>query len=239
MLFVSPPSAAAMAAEAELVRRLCAAQQPDQVHILQAILDPWQAREAELIEAAGFTALATLVYMQKSTGAHAARTALDLDEGIRVARWSPASRPLFEAAILASYRDTLDCPGLVGLRTIDDILAGHMASGVFTPDLWFALALGDEPVGVLLLSMLPQRHAAELVYLGLSPAWRGRGLGRRLVEHALSLAHARRAETVLLAVDDRNTPAMRLYESLGFVTSARKRALILPVRAARGPGAST
>ena len=32
-------------------------------------------------------------------------------------------RDRFAAAILASYRQTLDCPGLLGLRDIDDIIA--------------------------------------------------------------------------------------------------------------------
>lgn len=228
MLFTSPPGEAEGGAAAELVRRLYAAQDPARLRIVQAILDPWQDAERAMLESAGFSRLATLIYMQRSTRRGPAR--LELEPGIDIAQWSERNRPLFERAILASYEGTLDCPGLLGLRTIDDILAGHMASGRFAPDLWFALAKGDEPVGVMLLSLVPSRGAAELVYLGMSPAWRGRGLGRRLLEFALSLARGKHATVMLLAVDDQNAPAVRLYESLGFSASARKTAMIRPLR---------
>lgn len=228
MLFVSPPAAEAHAPLARLVERLCAGLDPARFRLVQAILDPWQENEARLMEDAGLSPLATLLYMQRSTAAP--ERTLDLGPGLRAETWSPGSRPHFEAAILESYRDTLDCPGLVGLRGIDDILAGHRASGEFAPDLWFVYLAGDTPAAVMLLSLLPQRQGAELVYLGMAPPWRGRGLGRKLVEHALTLVRRRGATTMLLAVDDRNTPAMHLYTALGFVAHARKLVYLRAVR---------
>jgi ribosomal protein S18 acetylase RimI-like enzyme len=227
MTFLSPLSTLQPRDVARLVRAACDAQDPARLRLLQAILDPWQELERQGLLAAGFTALANLVYMQRTVdGPPAGAQTLVLDPEIHVSHWSDAARPRFAAAILASYQQTLDCPGLVGLRGIDDIIEGHMASGQFAPDLWFALSRGDEPVGVMLLSLLPQRRAVELVYLGLAPAWRGRGLGARLLQHGLALAHRHRQPTMLLAVDDYNKPAVKLYQSMGFVVNAKKLAMI-------------
>ena len=54
-----------------------------------------------------------------------------------------------------------------------------------------------------------------MAYLGLTPAARGRGLGRATVIHALEVARPLRAR-LELAVDSRNTPAKRLYTQTGF-----------------------
>lgn len=229
ILFISPTIAGnAPGVEAQLARQACAGQDPTHVGLIQAILDPGQRPEAAALTEAGFTPLAELIYMQRSTQGGSAR--LELPPGVEVHRWSAASRPIFTAGILASYEQTLDCPGLLGLRTIDDIIAGHMASGKFVPELWLALTHGDEPVAVMLINPLPQRQSAELVYLGLAPKWRGRGLGRRLLSFGLAQAAQRHAQTLSLAVDDSNTPAMRLYEAMGFVPTGRKLALIRAIK---------
>jgi len=71
--------------------------------------------------------------------------------------------------------------------------------------------------------------SVELVYLGLVPEARGRGLGRRLLEHGLALLKGRSERAVVLAVDERNTPAMKLYREAGFRPSLRRVAFIRPV----------
>ena len=60
--------------------------------------------------------------------------------GFRLARITRrAVHALFAETILQTYRDSLDCPGLNGVRQIEDIIAGHKASGEFDPALWFLL----------------------------------------------------------------------------------------------------
>src|SRR5690606_17890952 len=105
----------------------------------------------------------------------------------------------------------------------------HMATGQFDPDLWMAIYEGDMPVAVMLLAGLTQRRALELVYLGVSRPYRGQGWGRRLLEHAFFVARQRHLGRVLLAVDEHNTPAMRLYRNMRFKPNARRTALILPL----------
>jgi ribosomal protein S18 acetylase RimI-like enzyme len=144
--------------------------------------------------------------------------------------WSDEVRPVFERAILSSYEGTLDCPGLLGLRQIGDVIAGHMASACFVPELWFALVEQGEARAVMLLNVIPQRNAVELTYLGVGVAWRGRGYGRMLLEHGFYAAKRYGAGQVLLAVDRSNTPALRLYERMGFSGDMRKLALIFVLR---------
>jgi mycothiol synthase len=53
--------------------------------------------------------------------------------------------------------------------------------------------------------------------IGVDPAYRGRGLGRVVLVAALDYLTRRGIEEVELLVDSSNTPAQRLYESLGFI----------------------
>lgn len=60
-------------------------------------------------------------------------------------------------------------------------------------------------------------HKAQLIGMYVLPAWRGKGLGRQLVE--LALGHARRrtgVEVVTLTVTEGNQPAIALYQAAGF-----------------------
>ncbi len=55
-----------------------------------------------------------------------------------------------------------------------------------------------------------------LAELYVTPAWRGQGLGRALMEAALREARSRGADTMDIGVDEPDLAARRLYESLGF-----------------------
>jgi mycothiol synthase len=225
MAFVSPvfdsrdePWAAA------LLRHMCRGLDPAAVRMVQSLLDPPQRREQQVFAAAGFHRLADLLYMHRSTDLPP--MPLTLPPGLEAVHYSEATRPLFAQAILDSYRDTLDCPGLLGLRPIEDVLAGHMATGTFAPTLWWAVHRQGEPAAVMLLNLLPQRATAELVYLGLSPTFRGMGLARLLLLHGLSMIPQHGATAMVLAVDHDNAPAIRLYRRLAFVSGTKKTAMI-------------
>jgi RimJ/RimL family protein N-acetyltransferase len=66
------------------------------------------------------------------------------------------------------------------------------------------------------------RHAGG-VGMGLLPAYRGRGLGRRLLEGAIDACWAAGMERIELEVFASNARAIALYEKLGFVTEGVKR----------------
>jgi ribosomal protein S18 acetylase RimI-like enzyme len=53
-------------------------------------------------------------------------------------------------------------------------------------------------------------------------AYRGRNLGRRLIEHILAWAAAKGMPRVTLLADKDNAPALAFYDSLGFTPSAMR-----------------
>lgn len=82
------------------------------------------------------------------------------------------------------------------------------------------LLAGDGPDG---LAVLRYREAiwssgleCYLAELYVTPARRGEGLGRALVETAMDDARDRGADTMDIGVDEPDAAARRLYESLGF-----------------------
>jgi ribosomal protein S18 acetylase RimI-like enzyme len=144
--------------------------------------------------------------------------------------YSAETHALFGRIILDSYQNSLDCPALNGRRDIDDIIAGHQASGNFDPKLWFLLREGDTPLGVLLLSESLRSDSIELVYLGLTPAARGRKLGELMMRQAYATVSARNQPRLCLAVDSKNTPALKLYYRHGMHRIASKLALLRDLR---------
>lgn len=227
MLFCSPASSWP---EADLVvqlfRTACRAQSPERIRLIQALVDPPQEATVHALREAGFWDLATLKYLQRRVDRRPSPRSANPLSQYQTYHWSEAHRARFADAILASYEQTLDCPGLRGIREVDDIIAGHQAAGTFRPELWHAIYDGDQPVAVMLINELPQVEACELVYLGLALPYRGQGLGRRLLEYGIDLAHAQGQANMILAVDDRNEPAMRLYRAAGFRETAARRALV-------------
>lgn len=82
------------------------------------------------------------------------------------------------------------------------------------------LLAGDGPDGLAVLRFRAaiwsdglESYLAELYVV---PALRGQGLGRALMEAALSEARDRDADTMDIGVDEPDLAARRLYESLGF-----------------------
>ena len=76
------------------------------------------------------------------------------------------------------------------------------------------LEVDAELVGYGILSIAAGE--AHLLNVCVEPGRQGRGFGRVLVEHFLDLADRYKAHTVYLEVRPSNTPARRLYKSLGF-----------------------
>lgn len=228
MVFTSPVAGRdELPLHARLADALCLAQDGGRIRLVQSLLDPHQVNERRALERADFQPLATLIYMQRAAEPATRRpTPPDLGEGFQVTHGYDDHRPLFAGIIAASYEGTLDCPGLLGLREIDDVIDGHRGTGRFHPDLWFAWRCDGEPVGVMLLSEVPQRRAVELVYLGIAQPWRGRGLARRALHLAFDVATQRGATSIILAVDERNVPALNLYRALAFRPTSRKTAMI-------------
>lgn len=146
-----------------------------------------------------------------------------------IASMGSSWRSVLEATLDATYIDTLDCPGLCGLRATPDVLDSHLASGRWDPRYWWLVFDDSKPAGCVLFNHAPLQRAVELVYLGLAPSARGRGLGRSLLTYGLSAIRGLDADEVTCAVDRANAPAMRLYQRSGFTEFASRIAMVRPV----------
>jgi mycothiol synthase len=134
-----------------------------------------------------------------------------------------ARRDRLAQLVEATYADTLDCPVLNGLRSMEDILAGYEATGVFDPRRWLIVRHQERDVGCLLLADHPQHDNWELVYMGLIPSVRGNGWGQAVVRHAQWLTRQAGRQRLVLAVDAANHPAVAMYTSVGFRVFGRRR----------------
>ncbi|HEX4022442.1 MAG TPA: GNAT family N-acetyltransferase [Acidobacteriaceae bacterium] len=79
--------------------------------------------------------------------------------------------------------------------------------------------LGFAVVGTL---QLTEATECELENMAVAPAWRRRGLGRRLVEKAIHWCVEQKTSQVLLEVRASNIAAMELYEGMGFQHVGRR-----------------
>jgi ribosomal protein S18 acetylase RimI-like enzyme len=141
---------------------------------------------------------------------------------ITVQTYDHAKRSLFQEVLLRTYEGTLDCPELNNVRTIEEILMGHKAQGVFKPEHWWLAFDGREPVGVLLTNSNPEARSWDIGYVGVVPEAHGQGWGRRLTQLALTEAQAAGVMHVTVAVDARNQPAWNLYTAMGFEPTAER-----------------
>jgi ribosomal protein S18 acetylase RimI-like enzyme len=153
---------------------------------------------------------------------------------------APLDRPERLAALVTqTYRGSLDCPLVDGMRDSEDILAGYRAVGAFRPELWLIVQAGGSDVGCLLIADHPAENQLEIVYTGLVPAVRGRGWGRLVTLQALWLASKCGRARVVLAVDAANWPALAMYEAAGFTAWDRRTVLVRTFRDAASTVAAT
>lgn len=213
-----------LAAVQQLVQAVCDYYRDENIQLAQFLIDPADRSIASLYEQCGFITLAELIYLQKSIRRAVSRP--PLEDGFALINYSPGSHALFADAITRSYQQSLDCPALNGLRKIDDVITGHQSTGDFDPSLWYLLLEREEPAAVLLLSPSVQARTLELVYLGLAVPARGRGLGDFMMKLALAAVSEKECQTLSLAVDSRNAPAMNLYFRHGLTRVASRLAMI-------------
>jgi mycothiol synthase len=224
LLFTSAEWSCESPAAGELVKTVCRDLAGRDVQLAQVLIDPAQLPARRFFALQGFSEIAELNYLNGHPPRSAAAAILPPE--MRLENYSPQTHEVFGRAILASYKESLDCPALTGVRHIEDIIAGHKATGEFDPGLWQVLMENSAPVGVLLLSRVVGADSLELVYLGLSPEARGRGLGDLLMRHAMQQVVRQNRRRLSLAVDRRNTPAMKLYFRFGMARLTSKLAMI-------------
>ena len=183
------------------------------VHMAQCSLSKPSPTEDALLREAGFQWLANLFYLVSNEPRFpksAPATPLRFDP------YRPENEARLKRIIEATYRGTLDCPALNGVRSLDDVLAGYRASGVFDPSRWLTISHGERDVGCLILTDYPDQENWELIYMGVVPEERGHGWGKHIARQAQWLAHQAGRPRIVVAVDSANHPAIRMYGEVGF-----------------------
>jgi len=190
-----------------------------EIALAQVLTNPESPGESELLSEGGFQKLACLDYLT-----------LDKD-------FFPNSQPDSELQflphasdepdrlgklILQTYEGTLDCPELNGVRQPAEVLEGYAAQGTFSAERWFFIRLDNQDVGTLILTEHAGSENWELVYMGVTPSGRGKGLGWQIVQFALWQAARAGAQRLVLAVDQANQHALAVYRRAGFVVWDRK-----------------
>ncbi|HKQ47842.1 MAG TPA: GNAT family N-acetyltransferase [Phycisphaerae bacterium] len=211
----------------DLIDHILADQAQRNLRLAQCLLNLDDRENDQILSQAGFHSITDLIYMEcdvprMALGWKESPVRTDLCWG----DYKTSGHQDFAELIQATYRGSLDCPAMTGLREIEDIIAGHKSVGLFQPHRWRLTRVQGSPAGCILLGENPLRRILEVAYMGVHTARRREGLGRLLIEDALRLAYHERFEKVTLAVDAKNEPAMRLYRGAGFVETMRRRAMI-------------
>lgn len=167
--------------------------------ILQTFLPPEQLPLADPLLRHGFQHVTNVLHMEHPGGVIAPPSVLELQSGPDVNSSS------YQQLLMRCHEDSWDCPELNHRRSIQDLLAGYQET---SPDLhdWKIIRWHGEPVGTVILS------GNEVSFLGLVPPFRGQGIGTELIRQVLD----HMGKPCRLIVDERNIPARRMYDRVGF-----------------------
>jgi ribosomal protein S18 acetylase RimI-like enzyme len=215
---VWPPQAKELtdqtAIEDQLVRTAAAWLRQRGAKLAQALLTANEGPLALPLERNGFRRVTSLWYMRHDLSLTAA--SLFGSERLTYQTYRDGDRDWFHQTLLHTYVDTQDCPEVNDVRSIEEIVTGHQAQGRHDPDRWWLALDEDRPVGVLLVTEMPEWRGWDLSYVGVVPEARRRGYGRELTRKAIAEARAADMVQLTLAVDTRNRAAWNLYRRLGF-----------------------
>lgn len=217
--FVWPPVVrddADMASTSDgLLRELCHRIDAAGVWLGQSLVELGATEDRAVLVRNGFDHLTDLQYLDCSLDSRVGRESSPQLASVTFDPTKNADR--FASVLEATYLESRDCPELNGTRTGKQALWSHEISGGFEPSRWKIYRAGAADVGLLLLNDRPDQNAWEVVYMGIVPAHRGKGYGRKMLQCGLDEARQAGRSSVLLAVDKNNGYARSVYNELGFV----------------------
>jgi mycothiol synthase len=210
--------------EDELVRHAEDSLRRRGAKLAQSLLQPADVRLGAALERSGYRHVTSLWYMRHNLELPAGllRTA----EHLTYQAYDDGDSELFQQTLLRTYEGTADCPEVNGVRTIGEVIEGHRAQGKHDPGRWWLAVNAGRPVGVLLLTDMPEWGGWDVSYVGVVPEDRRRGVGRELMQKALLEAKAGGAGQLTLSVDNRNGAAWDLYRGLGFEPFDRREVFV-------------
>lgn len=135
-----------------------------------------------------------------------------------------------------TYQGSLDVPELAGRRNIENTLLGYSDGLPEQERWWWSVHAAGTPIGCLILT--PSRSSdCELTYLGLGAPFRGQGYGTEILRFAMRTAARRKRRRMVLAVDERNKPAISTYLKAGMRVTITLDAWLAPPLSSNDPRA--
>jgi mycothiol synthase len=215
--FLWPPividSPAGLSAAQALLEEVGLRVDRQQVVFTQCLLDPTDDHGHAVLTRGGIPRITELILLSRLLPGPPAGQP---DLGLTFDCYSDAARADFARIVEETYQGSLDCPALSRIRSGEQLLEAHRATGTFHPTLCRIYRLAGRDIGIVLLAEHTDRNVWEVAYLGVVPEARGQGFGRVLLASAIDQLRESGREAIEIAVDCENVPALRLYETLDF-----------------------
>jgi len=170
-------------------------------------VEPGSVLEATLVKA-GFSAGSLMLDMSMP-----APLAAPPAEG-RWISYDTSRRKLFARAVRGTLEGSRDAVEVPVCADDEAMMKAFEERGDWLGEDFALFEQDTAPAGVILLVMAGD--ALEIVYLGVLPTYRGRGIGKALGRRALTRAVARGAHRLNVTVDSANAPALTIYRRMGF-----------------------
>lgn len=184
-----------------------------EIAFTQSLIDPADDRSQALLADGGIPRVTDLILLSRPLPGLPLST---VESGLTAQSYSVESHSDFARIVESTYTGTLDCPDLSRVRSGEQLLEAHRATGQFDPQACRIYRASGRDVGIALLAEHPDRDVWEVAYMGVVPEARGHGYGQAILQNAIGLVRDSGRARLEIAVDVANTPALRLYEALGF-----------------------
>lgn len=140
------------------------------------------------------------------------RPAVASDEGFmwRMLATTANLPPAMPPTVAETQRDPGVSPYLAGWGRFGDVAVIAENAGERIGAAWFRLFPADRPGYGFVDDRVPE------LSIGVDAAWRGKGVGRALLNALIARARSDGYSSLSLSVDRANGPALALYRSLGF-----------------------
>lgn len=237
MLFCCPPEAPGVdrAWLVRLVRAISLDAVGRGISVVQALVTPDDRAQSQVLLEAGLRQLAELLYLRRNLSAPAPAAQPQSQAAGGELLWRNAlqfDETELGEVVAATYTDSLDCPLLRGVRRMPDVIHGHKQAGAFRPEAWWIVSRGRAApaAGCILVNDSPTTRSAEVVYVGVTPEYRGQGIASAMLRRAMEQARGRGRDALSVAVDSRNAYALKVYRELGFAETRRRLAYVMLAR---------
>lgn len=139
------------------------------------------------------------------------------DAGVRAPQ--PADAALVAELMLAAYRGTIDDEGETPEETLE--VVQQLMAGEYGVMLWNISEVTERAGHLVAATMCTVWEGRPFVaFMVTAPGFKGQGLARAGLTRAINRLAAAGDPVLRLVVTQGNTPAERLYRSLGFVPEA-------------------